>query len=47
MLRSLGATIIDLDSFRPFRIGICFDEIRMIAKTDLGIDIPDKVIGAS
>jgi tRNA A37 threonylcarbamoyladenosine synthetase subunit TsaC/SUA5/YrdC len=36
----LGSTIIDLDSFQPFRIGIVFDEIREIAATECGIDIP-------
>lgn len=41
----LGSTIIDLDTFEPFRIGIRFDEIRAVAKARLGIDIPAKVKG--
>jgi tRNA A37 threonylcarbamoyladenosine synthetase subunit TsaC/SUA5/YrdC len=43
----LGSTIIDLQSFRPFRIGIRFDEIRAIAQKELGIEIEPVVIGAS
>jgi tRNA A37 threonylcarbamoyladenosine synthetase subunit TsaC/SUA5/YrdC len=45
--KGLGSTIIDLQSFRPFRIGIRFDEIRAIAQKDLGIEIEPVVIGAS
>jgi tRNA A37 threonylcarbamoyladenosine synthetase subunit TsaC/SUA5/YrdC len=40
----LGSSIIDLDTFRPFRIGIRFDEIRRIAADGCGLDIPDEVI---
>ena len=39
----LGSTIIDMESFRPFRIGILFDEIRRIAAEECGIDIPAEV----
>jgi tRNA A37 threonylcarbamoyladenosine synthetase subunit TsaC/SUA5/YrdC len=39
-----GSTIIDLDTMRPFRIGIRFAEIRRIAADGFGIDIPAKVI---
>ncbi|MEM1287612.1 MAG: Sua5/YciO/YrdC/YwlC family protein [Pseudomonadota bacterium] len=41
----LGSTIIDLKSFRPFRIGIAFADIRVIAAEDCGIDIPAEPIG--
>ena len=40
----LGSTIIDLDTFEPFRIGICFDEIRKIAKEKFNIKIGKTVI---
>ncbi|WP_424987067.1 L-threonylcarbamoyladenylate synthase [Microbulbifer sp. S227A] len=40
----LGSTIIDLDTMRPFRIGIAFDHIRQIAADTCGIEIPDEVI---
>lgn len=40
-----GSTIIDLHSFRPIRIGIKFDDIRDIARTELGIEIPAEVTG--
>lgn len=40
----LGSTIIDLDTMRPFRIGIRFDAIQRIAADICGIDIPDAVI---
>lgn len=40
-----GSTIIDLDTFVPFRIGIMFDEIRAIARTELGIEIPAETSG--
>jgi len=43
--KGFGSTIIDLDTFRPFRIGIKFDEIRAIAKDELDIDIPSQVSG--
>jgi len=39
-----GSSIIDLESFRPFRIGIAFDEIRRIAREECGIDIAETVI---
>lgn len=39
----MGSTIIDLDSMRPLRIGIRFDDIRRIAAESCGIDIPDRV----
>lgn len=39
-----GSTIIDLHSFRPFRIGIRFEAIRDIARRQLGIEISDEVI---
>lgn len=39
-----GSTIIDLDTMRPFRIGICFDEICNIAADRFGIEIPPQVI---
>lgn len=39
-----GSSIIDLDTMRPFRIGICFDEICAIAADHFGIEIPPKVI---
>lgn len=39
-----GSSIIDLDSFRPFRIGIAFDSIRRIAGDECGLDIGDRVI---
>lgn len=41
-----GSTIIDLDSTRPFRIGIAFDDIRRIALETCGVDIPDEAIKA-
>lgn len=40
----LGSTIIDLDTFEPFRIGIRFQEIRKIAKDKLNIDIGTTII---
>lgn len=40
----LGSTIIDLDTFEPFRIGIRFQEIRKIAKEKLNIDIGTTII---
>ena len=40
-----GSTIIDLATFRPFRIGIHFEEIRAVAKSAVGIDIPAEVLG--
>lgn len=43
----LGSTIIDLQTFRPFRIGICFEEIRSIAARSFQIDIPAATIGAN
>jgi tRNA A37 threonylcarbamoyladenosine synthetase subunit TsaC/SUA5/YrdC len=39
----LGSSIIDLDTFRPFRIGVKFEEICAIAKAELDIDIPALV----
>lgn len=45
--KGLGSTIIDLQTFQPFRIGICFEEIRSIAAKSFKIDIPAAVIGAS
>lgn len=42
--QGLGSTIIDMDSMRPFRIGIAFDDIRRIAATECGMDIPGQVI---
>lgn len=39
----LGSTIIDLDSMQPFRIGIHFETIRTIARTECDIDIPQAV----
>jgi tRNA A37 threonylcarbamoyladenosine synthetase subunit TsaC/SUA5/YrdC len=39
----LGSTIIDLASFEPIRIGICFEEIREVARRRFGIDIPDRI----
>lgn len=39
-----GSTIIDLDTMRPFRIGICFNEICNIAADSFGIEIPPHVI---
>lgn len=45
--QGFGSTIIDLSTFRPFRIGICFEEIRRIAKTSFGIEIEPRVIGAA
>lgn len=39
-----GSSIIDLTTFRPFRIGICFDEIIEIARDEFGIEIPAQVI---
>jgi tRNA A37 threonylcarbamoyladenosine synthetase subunit TsaC/SUA5/YrdC len=44
--RGLGSTIIDLQTFQPFRIGICFDDIRQIALASFGIEIESVVIGA-
>jgi len=41
--KGFGSSIIDLDTFRPFRIGIKFEEICAIAKAELGIDIPAEV----
>jgi tRNA A37 threonylcarbamoyladenosine synthetase subunit TsaC/SUA5/YrdC len=35
-----GSTIIDLASFTPIRIGICFDEILAVAERGFGIRIP-------
>jgi len=35
-----------LDTFEPFRIGICFDEIRKIAKEKFNINIGKKVINS-
>ena len=40
----LGSTIIDLDTFEPYRIGIRFQEIRKIAKDKLNIDIGTTII---
>jgi hypothetical protein len=40
----LGSTIIDLETFRPFRVGILFDRIRAIAAEECGIDIPPEPI---
>lgn len=45
--KGLGSTIIDLQTFRPFRIGICFEDIRRIAARSFQIDIPNEAIGAS
>lgn len=42
--KGLGSTIIDLQTFSPFRIGICFDEIRGIASRLFQIDIPPKLL---
>jgi len=42
----LGSTIIDLDSLQPFRIGIHFDKIREIARTECGVDIPNAARAA-
>lgn len=42
--KGFGSSIIDLDTMRPFRIGIQFDEIRNIAKSEFSIDIPAEVI---
>lgn len=39
-----GSTIIDLATFRPFRIGICFEEICAIAQEAVGVAIPPEVI---
>ena len=39
-----GSSIIDLDTMRPFRIGIVFEEICKIAKSEFSIDIPAEVI---
>jgi tRNA A37 threonylcarbamoyladenosine synthetase subunit TsaC/SUA5/YrdC len=43
--RGLGSSIIDLRSFTPVRIGICFDELRQVASRGFGIEIPDRVAG--
>lgn len=40
----LGSTIIDLATFRPFRIGIAFDTIRRIAREECGIEIAEAAI---
>jgi len=39
----LGSTIIDLASFEPIRIGICFEEICAVARNRFDIDIPNQV----
>ena len=39
-----GSSIIDLDTMRPFRIGICFREICDIAADHFDIEIPPQVI---
>jgi tRNA A37 threonylcarbamoyladenosine synthetase subunit TsaC/SUA5/YrdC len=43
--RGLGSSIIDLRTFTPVRIGICFDELRRVASSGFGIDIPERVAG--
>jgi len=43
--RGLGSSIIDLRTFSPVRIGICFDELRQVAARGFGIDIPEQVAG--
>jgi tRNA A37 threonylcarbamoyladenosine synthetase subunit TsaC/SUA5/YrdC len=45
--KGLGSTIIDLQTFRPFRIGIVFEELQTIAQKHFGIDIPPEVIPVS
>ncbi len=35
----LGSTIIDLETFQPFRVGIRFDDISAIARQEFGIGI--------
>jgi tRNA A37 threonylcarbamoyladenosine synthetase subunit TsaC/SUA5/YrdC len=39
----LGSTIIDLASFEPIRIGICFDEIQAVADKAFGIHISSRI----
>lgn len=45
--QGFGSTIIDLRTFRPFRIGICFDEIAAVAARSIGVEIERRVIPAS
>jgi tRNA A37 threonylcarbamoyladenosine synthetase subunit TsaC/SUA5/YrdC len=44
--KGLGSTIIDLRDFQPVRIGIAFDEIRLIASRTFGIEIPTQAKAA-
>lgn len=44
--KGFGSSIIDLATFRPFRIGICFEQIQNIAKNEFDIEIPPEVIGS-
>tara|TARA_B100000780_G_C21109483_1_gene448268 strand:+ start:360 stop:1046 length:687 start_codon:yes stop_codon:yes gene_type:complete len=41
--KGFGSSIIDLDTFRPFRIGIKFEEICSVAKADFDVEIPIEV----
>jgi len=41
--KGFGSSIIDLDTFRPFRIGIKFEEICAIAKAEFDVQIPADV----
>jgi tRNA A37 threonylcarbamoyladenosine synthetase subunit TsaC/SUA5/YrdC len=42
--KGFGSSIIDLDTFRPFRIGIKFKEICAVAKADFDVEIPIEVL---
>lgn len=44
--KGFGSSIIDLATFRPFRIGICFEQIQDIARNEFNIEIPHDVIGS-
>lgn len=43
--QGLGSSIIDLRTFTPVRVGICFDALRRVAAEGFGIDIPERVPG--